>query len=191
MDLFNLTDEELITLFNSGNEHSFSILAMRYKKKIFESILMIIKDRCQAEDILQDAYIKIIKSLKEGRYKHEDKFAPWAIRIARNLCMDFIRKQKHCIIKPVLQYQDSHSQFRYYEESHELKVMSNQASAFVHDLLNYLPEEQREVIIFRHFKDMSFKEIALLTNCSINTAIGRMRYGLLNLRKLTMQRQVA
>jgi len=129
--------------------------------------------------------------MRSGRYTEEGKFLPWAMRIAHNLCVDHFRKVKRT---PTIKNGDDKDIFEvinFYEDSAESKMMKRQSHDRVREMLDRLPEDQREVIILRHYADMSFKEIASMTNCSINTALGRMRYGLINLRKLMMQKQIA
>ena len=186
-----LSDHELINLFTTGNVNAFETLVLRHKDKIYTSILFLVKDKYLAEDIFQDVFIRVIDTIKSGRYTEEGKFLPWAMRIAHNLCVDHFRKVKRT---PSIRTSEDHDIFEvlnFTEESAEEKLIKRQSHNRVRDMLDQLPEDQREVIILRHYADMSFKEIAQVTNCSINTALGRMRYGLINLRKMMAAKQIS
>ncbi|HZI00455.1 MAG TPA: sigma-70 family RNA polymerase sigma factor [Flavisolibacter sp.] len=189
--LSKLTDHELIQLFIKGDTQAFETLVLRHKDKMYTSILFLVKDKYLAEDIFQDVFIRVIDTVRGGRYTEEGKFLPWAMRIAHNLCVDHFRKVKRT---PTIKTGDDTDIFEllnFTEESAEDRMIKKQSHSRVRDMLDQLPEDQREVIILRHYADMSFKEIANLTDCSINTALGRMRYGLINLRKLMVQKQIA
>jgi len=189
--LSKLTDNELIQLFIKGDTQAFETLVLRHKDKMYTSILFLVKDKYLAEDIFQDVFIRVIDTVRGGRYTEEGKFLPWAMRIAHNLCVDHFRKVKRT---PTIKTGDDTDIFEllnFTEESAEDRMIKKQSHSRVRDMLDQLPEDQREVIILRHYADMSFKEIANLTDCSINTALGRMRYGLINLRKLMVQKQIA
>ena len=185
------TDHELIHLFTEGNVDALEVLVLRHKDKLYTSILFLVKDKYLAEDIFQDAFIRIIDTMRGGRYTEEGKFLPWAMRIAHNLCVDHFRKVKRTPIIHNGEDKDIFEVLNFSEDSAETVMMKRQSHDRVRDMLQSLPEDQREVIILRHYADMSFKEIAALTDCSINTALGRMRYGLINLRKLMIQKQIA
>ena len=175
--LSKLTDNDLINLFVAGNVNALEVLVLRHKDKLYTSILFLVKDKYLAEDIFQDVFIRIIDTMRSGRYTEEGKFLPWAMRIAHNLCVDHFRKVKRT---PTIRTGENHDIFEvlnFTEDSAEDKMMKKQSHNRVKDMLDQLPEDQREVIILRHYADMSFKEIASVTNCSINTALGRMRYG--------------
>jgi RNA polymerase sigma-70 factor (ECF subfamily) len=189
--LSKLSDHELITLFNAGNVNAFETLVLRHKDKLYTSILFLVKDKYLAEDIFQDVFIRVIDTIKGGRYTEEGKFLPWAMRIAHNLCVDYFRKVKRTPTIRNSEDQDIFEVLNFTEESAEDKLIKKQSHNRVKDMLDQLPEDQREVIILRHYADMSFKEIAQVTNCSINTALGRMRYGLINLRKMMVQKQIS
>ena len=189
--LSKLSDHELINLFNAGNVNAFETLVLRHKDKIYTSILFLVKDKYLAEDIFQDVFIRVIDTIKGGRYTEEGKFLPWAMRIAHNLCVDYFRKVKRTPTIRNSEDQDIFEVLNFTEESAEDKLIKKQSHNRVKDMLDQLPEDQREVIILRHYADMSFKEIAQITNCSINTALGRMRYGLINLRKMMVQKQIS
>lgn len=189
--LSKLTDNDLINLFVAGNVNALEVLVLRHKDKLYTSILFLVKDKYLAEDIFQDVFIRIIDTMRNGRYTEEGKFLPWAMRIAHNLCVDHFRKVKRTPTIRTGENQDIFEVLNFTEDSAEDKMMKKQSHNRVKDMLDQLPEDQREVIILRHYADMSFKEIASLTNCSINTALGRMRYGLINLRKMMVQKQIA
>lgn len=189
--LSKLSDHELINSFNAGNVNAFEALVLRHKEKLYTSIYFLVKDKYLAEDIFQDVFIRIIDTIKSGRYTEEGKFLPWAMRIAHNLCVDHFRKVKRTPTIRNSEDQDIFEVLNFTEESAEDKMMKKQSHNRVRDMLDRLPEDQREVIILRHYADMSFKEIARITNCSINTALGRMRYGLINLRKMMVAKQIS
>jgi RNA polymerase sigma-70 factor (ECF subfamily) len=187
----NLTDQQLIHLFVEGNADALSNLIERHKDKIYTSIYLLVKDRYLAEDLFQDTFIKVIDTVNAGRYTEEGKFLPWVMRIARNLCVDHFRKIKR---SPSIKTGDNHDIFEminFYEPGADEKIMQKESHERVSKMLDMLPDDQKEVIIMRHYADLSFKEIAKLTDCSINTALGRMRYGLINLRKMKIERQIA
>jgi RNA polymerase sigma-70 factor (ECF subfamily) len=189
--LSRLSDHELINIFIAGNTNGLEALVLRHKDKLYTSILFLVKDKYLAEDIFQDVFIRVIDTVRGGRYTEEGKFLPWAMRIAHNLCVDHFRKVKRTPTIKTGEDQDIFEVLNFTEESAEDKMMKKQSHNRVRDMLDKLPEDQREVIILRHYADMSFKEIATVTNCSINTALGRMRYGLINLRKMMIQKQIA
>lgn len=187
----NLPDQELIHLYLDGDSQALSNLVERYKDKIYTSIYLLVKDKYLAEDIFQDVFIKVIDTLNSGRYNDEGKFLPWVMRIAHNSCIDHFRKVKR---SPSIKTSDDHDIFEvlnFSEAGADEKMIQGQSHERVRKMLDMLPQDQKEVIIMRHFADLSFKEISNLTGCSINTALGRMRYGLLNLRKLMIEKQIA
>jgi RNA polymerase sigma factor (sigma-70 family) len=190
--IINLTDQQLIQLFVNGNSEALEELVNRHKDRIFTSIVLLVKDKSLAEDLFQDTFIRIIDTFRSGNYTDEGKFLPWALRIAHNLCVDHFRKVKR---SPLVQNNnedfDIFETLNLSEEGIDGKIMKSQTHARVGQMLDMLPDDQREVIVMRHFANLSFKEIAEKTNCSINTALGRMRYGLINLRKMMEEHQVA
>jgi RNA polymerase sigma factor (sigma-70 family) len=189
--LTNCTDQQLVHLYLEGNTNGLETLITRYKDKIYTSIYLLVKDKYLAEDLFQDVFIRVIDTLKSGRYTDEGKFLPWALRIAHNLCVDHFRKIKR---NPSIKTSDDHDIFEvlnFSEPSAEHVMMQNQSHDRIRKMIDMLPEDQREVIVLRHYADLSFKEIADLTKCSINTALGRMRYGLINLRKMMVEKQIA
>ena len=189
--LDHVSDTELIRSFQDGDTRAFEVLTNLYKDRVFSSILFFVKDSYLAEDLFQDVFIKIIDTLQNKRYTEEGKFLPWALRIAHNLCVDYFRKVKRT---PTIKTSDDKDIFEIIhlsEDAPDTKMMQSQSHERVRLMLDLLPEEQREIIILRHYANLSFKEIAQITNCSINTALGRMRYGLINLRKMIVEKQIA
>ena len=184
------TDQELVREFLTGSELALERLITRHKEKVFTSILIFTKDKYLAEDLFQDTFIKVIDKLKAGKYKEEGKFLPWVMRISYNICIDYYRKTKR---RPKVVNTEGFDIFDILplsEESPEQLMMGNQSKDKVRKLLDELPEEQKEVVLLRHYYDFSFKEIAELTGVSINTALGRMRYSLINLRKIIENKQI-
>jgi RNA polymerase sigma-70 factor (ECF subfamily) len=185
-----VTDQELIGRYLAGSQSSLEKLIHRHKSRIFAYILMIVKEKELAEDLFQDTFIKVINTIRSGSYKEEGKFIQWAMRIAHNLIIDHFRKAKRI---PVIENRDDFDIFekvRIPVESIEEKIVTEQIHKDVKKLIDYLPKEQREVLIMRHYGDMSFKDIAEVTHVSINTALGRMRYALINLRKLVDEKNI-
>lgn len=185
------TDTQLVQAFQQGQGQALEVLVNRYKDKIYSSILFLVKDKYLAEDMFQDVFIKVIDTIRNNRYTEEGKFLPWALRIAHNLCVDYFRKVKR---SPAIKTSDDRDIFEVLNmnsESPETMMMQGQSHDRVRRLVDMLPMEQREVIVLRHYADLSFKEIAEMTNCSINTALGRMRYGLINMRKMMVEKQIA
>ncbi len=185
-----LNDKELIARYLDGDEKSFEILLNKHKEKIYTSIYLFVKDHERANDIFQDVFIKIVKTLRAGKYNHEGKFKQWAMRIAYNMCVDNFRKNKRrSIIHPTDDF-DIFDVIESEEANREDSIIKEQTYAKVRALVDKLPPEQREVVILRHYADMSFKEIAAMTRVSINTALGRMRYALINMRKMVDNKEV-
>ncbi len=191
MDLQLQSDHELIHVYISGNEAGLVELIRRYQSKIYTSIYLLVKDEAIAEDIFQDTFIKVINTLKAGKYNEEGKFLPWVTRIAHNLVIDHFRREKRA---PMINNGDDFDIFEVlgnYDESSEDKMVREQTYKDLKMLIHLLPSEQKEVLIMRHFGDMSFKDIADITNVSINTALGRMRYALNNLRKMMQAKEMS
>lgn len=191
MERFELSDSVLVSQYLNGNEEAFRVLLNRHKSKLFTTIYLIVKDRYVAEDLLQDTFIKAINTIKSGRYNEEGKFLPWISRIAHNLAVDSFRKNKRY---PTIVMEDGSQVFNnlnFAESSIEDKQIQTDTYNKIRELIKELPENQREVLIMRHYMEMSFKEIAENTNVSINTALGRMRYALINLRKKMNQNNIA
>lgn len=191
MQIKSLNDRELVRSYLSGNERAFEELLNRHKNKIYTSIYLFVKERNLAEDIFQDTFIKIIDTLRKGKYNEEGKFVQWAMRIAYNMCVDHFRRNKR---KPTVAPTDEFDIFSVLsvsEENAETRIIRSQTHDKVRRLVDQLPPEQREVVILRHYAEMSFKEIAALTRVSINTALGRMRYALINIRKMVEEREIS
>ena len=185
-----IADKQLIELYLSGDEKAFETLLERHKDKIYTSIYLFVKDHDQANDIFQEVFIKIIDTLRKGKYNHEGKFLQWAMRIAYNMCVDqFRRGKRRTKVSPTETF-DIFDVLETNEENMEGAMIRNQTHSRIRQLVDELPPEQREVVILRHYADMSFKEIAELTQVSINTALGRMRYALINIRKMVEERQL-
>ena len=184
MKNFNsFTDEQLIRMYLTGNANAFDALVIRHKGKIYTSILLMVKYPQTADDIFQEVFIRIIKSLKKGSYKENGKFLSWAICVAHNMCIDYFRKQKNSRLFSAGDTYDEYNLAGTDESSAENGITGREIREKILQILDRLPAEQREIVILRHYADMSFKEIAALTSCSINTALGRMRYALQNLRR--------
>lgn len=180
------SDEKLLVAqFAAGNTGAIETLIDRHRKRVYNYILMMVRDRSLADDIFQETFIKVISSLETGRYTHDGKFVSWVLRIAHNQVIDYFRakKGKRQITSTDAGYEvlgNCQSE----ENNAEQAIISTQTADAIRMLVDKLPVEQREVIVMRHYMDLSFKEIADQTGVSINTALGRMRYGLINLRKL-------
>lgn len=184
-------DSELIAQYRNGSEAAFDLLVDRYHSKVYTTIFLIVKDQKTAEDLLQDVFIKVVKTLNSDRYNEEGKFQPWITRIAHNLAVDHFRKAKRY---PTILMEDGSNVFnslQFAESSHEEKQVKEDTIELVKRLIEELPEAQKEVLIMRHYLDMSFQEIADQTGVSINTALGRMRYALIHLRKKMKQLNIA
>jgi RNA polymerase sigma factor (sigma-70 family) len=180
----NLSDQELVSYYLKGNESALEILVKRHKKKIFSYIYLIVKDRSLAEDIFQDTFIKVINTLKANNYNEEGKFLPWVMRIAHNLVIDHFRKAKKMQTTSGGDDWNIFDTLNMFEDNVQEKMVKKQIRDDVRKLIDKLPNDQREVLVMRHYEDLSFKEISELTNVSINTALGRMRYALINLRAM-------
>lgn len=185
-----LDDFQLVKSYISGEERSLEILLDKYQKRVYSSIFMMVKDKYLAEDIFQDTFIKVIDNLRSGNYKEEGKFFPWVMRIAHNLCIDYFRKVKR---KPQIVTEEGYDIFTILdvrEDSIEDKMIKEQSISKIKDLIALLPDEQKEVVILRHYAELSFKEISEITGVSINTALGRMRYALMNMRKMVEENSI-
>jgi RNA polymerase sigma factor (sigma-70 family) len=186
-----ISDQELISKYLSGNEQSLEKLILRHKRKVFAYIMMVVKDDQLADDIFQDTFIKVINTIRSGSYKEEGKFIQWVMRIAHNLIIDHFRRNKRIpVINNSSDDYDIFDMVRITDPSIEEQIIMEQIYDDVRSLIELLPAEQKEVLIMRHYSDMSFKEIADATNVSINTALGRMRYALINLRKIVKEKNL-
>jgi RNA polymerase sigma-70 factor (ECF subfamily) len=191
MDFQLQSDQDLIHLYVNGNEGGLVELLRRYQSKIYTSIYLLVKDEDLAEDIFQDTFIKVINTLKAKKYNEEGKFLPWVSRIAHNLVIDHFRREKRA---PMINNGDDFDIFEVlgnYDESMEDRLVREQTHKDLKTLIQLLPSEQKEVLLMRHFGDMSFKDIADITGVSINTALGRMRYALNNLRKMMQSKELS
>ncbi len=183
-------DRALVRMYKSGNDLALAELIRRHKDKVFTSILLFVKDEILAEDIFQDTFIKVIETLRRGKYSEEGKFLPWVLRISYNLCIDHYRKVKRT---PTVTNNDGYDIFKilkFAEDNAEERMIKNQTYHKVRKLIDQLPSEQKEVVVLRHYAELSFKEIAAITNVSINTALGRMRYALINMRKMIEEKHI-
>ena len=188
MEKFQVIDSELVSLYVAGDEKAFAKLVQRHKSKIYTTIYLIVKDQYVAEDLLQDTFVKAVEVLKNGRYNDEGKFLPWILRIAHNLAIDYFRRDKRY---PEVVFEDGSSVFNsleFADDSYESHQIRQETHEHLRELIQRLPETQKEVLIMRHYEDLSFQEIADATGVSINTALGRMRYALINLRKQLSKR---
>ena len=190
MSIALLDDKALIDRYLNGSEAALETLINRYKSKIYTHVIILVKDRETAEDIFQDTFIKVINTLKTGRYNEEGKFLPWVIRIAHNLAIDHFRKVKKMPMSRSDEDYDIFGTVSLSDNSIEHDIVQDQIYADVRKLIDLLPDEQRQVVIMRHYQGMSFKEIAETTNVSINTALGRMRYAVLNIRKIVEEKNI-
>lgn len=189
-----LDDRDLITEYLKGNEKAFEVLLIRHKDKIFRFIHMKLRDRVLAEDVFQETFVKIINTLKLGSYNEEGKFLPWAMRIAHNLVIDHFRKASK--VRMISESSSSREDFNIFDvlsltdKNIEQKITYDELEKQMVDLIEFLPATQKEILKMRIFQDMSFKDIAESEDISINTALGRMRYALINLRKLIDKHQL-
>jgi len=184
-------DRVLVKMYMTGNDLALAELIKRHKDKVFTSILLFVKDEVLAEDIFQDTFIKVIETLRRGKYYEDGKFLPWVLRISYNLCIDHYRKVRRT---PTITTSDGYDIFKilkFSADNAEQSIIKRQTYQKVRKLVEDLPQEQREVVILRHYAELSFKEIAAITNVSINTALGRMRYALINMRKMIEEKQIA
>lgn len=191
MNLFE--DSQLVDSYLVGDEFALAELINRHKNKVYGFIFSKVLDRDIAEDIFQDTFVKVILTLKEGKYSEEGKFLPWVMRIAHNLTIDYFRSKTRMPLIGETFVDEDFSIFDFLadpEDSSEVKIIKDQIEKDLRMIIEYLPEDQRQVLELRIFKDLSFKEIAEETEVSINTALGRMRYALINLRKLIEEKNL-
>jgi RNA polymerase sigma-70 factor (ECF subfamily) len=186
--LFQQSDEQLVTSYIGGSELALEELVARYQQKVFSYIVMVVRSKELAEDLFQDVFIKVINTLRSGNYREEGKFSQWIMRIARNLIIDHFRKNQKMSFVNNNSDGDMFDGFCEPSMSIEQAIITKQIHETLLNLVTLLPAEQREVLTLRLYQDMSFKEIANQTNVSINTALGRMRYAILNLRKLAHEK---
>jgi RNA polymerase sigma-70 factor (ECF subfamily) len=184
------TDIELVHRYVGGEEHAFEMLLARHKRKVWSHIFLMVREREITEDLFQEAFIKVVYHLKAGKYNEEGKFLPWVMRIAHNLVIDHFRRNKKM---PLVRGNEDYNIFATHaqpDKNVEERMVNFQVDADVRKLIDHLPPEQREVVVMRTYLGMSFKEIAEQTEVSINTALGRMRYALINMRKLLTQHRM-
>lgn len=187
-----VSDRELLNSYLQGNKSAISTLIDKYNRRVRDYLRMMVKDDDVADDIAQETFIKVIKVIDEGRYVDNGKFLSWVLRIAHNRALDYFRAQKsnNSVSESSAGY-NVLGTLRYAENSIEDNIISNQTDQSIRDLVELLPEEQREVVMLRYYSDLSFKDIAEQTGVSINTALGRMRYALINLRKMIKEKNLA
>jgi len=190
MSVQQLNDKELILSYLQGDHKAFEVLLNRHRNKIYTSIYLFVKDSDLAQDIFQDVFIKIIDTLKKGKYNHEGKFLQWAMRISYNMCVDHFRRSKRRTKVSASETFDIFDVLETHEDTMETTIIKSEMHKKVRSLVDQLPPEQKEVVILRHYADMSFKEISQLTRVSINTALGRMRYALINMRKMAGNKEL-
>lgn len=191
MSLETTDEKELIRSYLNGNHSSLQILIKRHQNRLYSYIFLLVKDKQLADDVFQDTYVKVINTLKQGNYRDEGKFIQWVMRIAHNLVIDHFRKSKKVnFVESQNNDYDVFDTIRLTDPSIEEQLVNNQIHSDVKKLLHYLPDEQKEVIVLRCYAGLSFKDIADQTDVSINTALGRMRYALINLRKLIEERSI-
>ncbi|RIW18125.1 sigma-70 family RNA polymerase sigma factor [Algoriphagus lacus] len=184
-------DSELIAQYRNGSQAAFDVLVDRYQSKVYTTIFLIVKDQDVAEDLLQDVFVKVVQTIHSDKYSEEGKFQPWLMRIAHNLAIDHFRKAKRY---PTILMEDGSNVFnslQFAETSVEDHKVKEETLEMVKKLIEELPEAQKEVLVMRHYLEMSFQEIADQTGVSINTALGRMRYALIHLRKKMKQLNIA
>ena len=186
----NLSDQELVKKYINGDNYSFEVLLNRHKNRVFAFIMSKIKNKDLSEDIFQDTYVKVVNSLQKGKYNEEGKFLPWVMRIAHNLVIDHFRKQKKMHMVRSNNDFDIFDIIKDDSINVDDRLIRDQIFNDLRALINLLPNDQKEVLKMRYFEEMSFKKIAEYYNISINTALGRMRYALINLRVLSKKRHV-
>ncbi len=188
----NTSDFELVQEFVNGKQSALEILISRHKERLYTYIYLMVKDDALAEDIFQDTFIKVIKSLKRGKYQENGKFISWVMRIAHNMMIDHFRKQKQMKMISNEEYEtDLFNSKKFSDKNIEDNLVHSQIISDVKNLIEELPDDQKEVVVMRHYMDLSFKEISEQTGVSINTALGRMRYALINLRKLIEEKNLS
>lgn len=188
MDMLQLEDHQLVTHYINGKEEAFETLLLRHKDKIYNYIYIKIRDHALAQDIFQDTFVKIVQTLKKGKYNEEGKFLPWAMRIAHNLVIDYFRKANK--VRMISESSSRTDDFNIFsvleldEDNAQEVITKTELESQMIALIDHLPDSQRDILNMRIFQEMSFKDIADRENISINTALGRMRYALINMRKL-------
>jgi RNA polymerase sigma-70 factor (ECF subfamily) len=187
-----LNDQELVQAYIKGDQSAIESLINRHRSKVYTYILLTIKNQQLAEDLFQETFIKVVQSLRSGKYKDNGKFLSWVIRIAHNLIIDHFRKEKQMnAISNDDSEVDLFNSKKLSDSNIEELIIDGQIKSEIRTLINELPDDQREVVLLRHYGGLSFKEIADQTDVSINTALGRMRYALINLRKLIQEKKLS
>jgi RNA polymerase sigma-70 factor (ECF subfamily) len=182
--MVSVSDQDLISRYLRGEKSAFEFLVLRHKNRIYSYVQQMVRDRELANDIFQSVFLKALETLNDGRYHEEGKFLPWLMRIAHNQCIDHFRREKRM---PMLNSTDERDVFEYLDlrvENAQDRIIRRQTQETMRKMVAHLPEEQREVLVMRIYGDLSFREIADATGVSINTALGRMRYALANLRRM-------
>jgi RNA polymerase sigma factor (sigma-70 family) len=192
MEILNkMSDEQLVRSYIRGNNQAFDVLLSRYENKLFSYIFFIVHNRDVADDIFQETFVKAIVTLQSGKYTEQSKFSAWITRIAHNLIIDFFRQEHNeNVISNDETEVDLFNNANLAEPNVESRMVADQTLSDVQRMMNFLPDNQREVVYMRYYRDMSFREIADATGVSINTALGRMRYALLNLRRMAKENNV-
>ncbi len=192
-NLTSLTDEQLVSMYTEGNNDAFDILLDRYESKVFTYISYFVRNKEVAEDLFQDTFMRIIANIRNGKYSEQQKFGSWLMRVSHNIMIDYFRHQKN--EKNISNDETEVDLFNDIkladEENIEHQLIKQQNIKGLKDILKLLPKNQQEIITLRYYQEMSFKEIAALLNCSINTALGRTRYALINLRKLAQEYNIS
>ncbi len=184
-------DQDLVQAYIKGDQSAIDVLINRHRSKVYTYILLTIKNQPLAEDLFQETFIKVIQSLRAGKYRDNGRFLSWVIRIAHNLIIDHFRKEKQMnSVSNDDTDVDLFNSRKFSDDNIEELIVSNQIRTEIRSLINQLPDDQREVVLLRHYGELSLKEIAEQTNVSINTALGRMRYALINLRKMIREKEL-
>ena len=190
-DFQKMTDDALVALYSKGNNQAFDILLDRYKDKLYSYIYFVVRNEEQTEDLFQETFVKAIVTIQQGRYTENGKFISWITRIAHNLVIDFFRQERNeNVVSNDETEVDLFNNADLSDDTIETRMINEQALLDVRRLMEYLPENQREVVYMRFYQDLSFKEIAEITGVSINTSLGRMRYALLNLRRMAEEKDI-
>lgn len=186
-----LSDRALVARYLKGDENAFLILFNRHKNKIYSFIYMMVRDKYIAEDLFQDTWIKVVDKLHARKYLDIDRFSPWVTQVSRNLCIDYFRKVKRTPTITTKDGTDIFALMTFADPNAEQKMVKTESDARVRQLIDRLPEDQREVLLMRQYANLSFKEISALINVNLNTTVGRMRYALINMRKMIAEHQIA
>jgi RNA polymerase sigma-70 factor (ECF subfamily) len=190
-NLQQMTDDALVALYSKGNNQAFDILLDRYKDKLYSYIYFVVRNEEQTEDLFQETFVKAIVTIQQGRYTADGKFGAWLTRIAHNLVIDFFRQERNeNVVSNDETEVDLFNNADLSDDTIETRMINEQVLLDVRRLMEYLPENQREVVYMRFYQDLSFKEIAEITGVSINTSLGRMRYALLNLRRMAEEKDI-